>query len=88
MTKRTIRTLVEDRDYWNKLCSELSDKNFELEENVEVSQGVLSEASTDVVFLKRENKRLHEAIHQALEKHKWNNEESAQILEKALEELK
>lgn len=31
-----------------------------------------------------ENKRLREAINQSLDKHKWNNEESAQILEKAL----
>lgn len=31
-----------------------------------------------------ENARLREAIKQSLEAHKWNNEESAQILEKAL----
>jgi len=40
------------------------------------------------VLLEKENKRLREAIIQSLEKHKWNNEESARILEQALEGLK
>ena len=31
-----------------------------------------------------DNKRLRDAITQSLEKHKWNNEESARILEQAL----
>ena len=34
----------------------------ESEENIEVSQGALSDASTDVVLLKRENKRLKKAL--------------------------
>lgn len=37
--------------------------------------------------IKDENKRLREAIKQSLKKHKWNNEESARILEQVLEVL-
>lgn len=34
--------------------------------------------------IEKENERLRAAIKLSLEKHKWNNEESAQILEQAL----
>lgn len=43
------------------------------------------ELTTKILKSNWENMRLREAIKQALEKHKWNNEESARVLEKALE---
>lgn len=80
-TKETVRNYAD-------ILKDLIKQVQESEENIEVSQGALSYASTDVLLLKRENKRLREAINQALEKHKWNNEESARILEQALEQSK
>ena len=45
----------------------------------------LNYTNVQYIELLQENKRLCEAIDQALAKHKWKSEESARILENALE---
>jgi hypothetical protein len=34
VNKKEYIALIDDRNHWKKLCKELSDKNFELEEEV------------------------------------------------------
>lgn len=72
---------------WKRLSAQ-SGRVQELEEELYLMKygSVNMERCTDQI--KEENKRLREAINKSLEKHKWNNEESAKILEKALEETK
>ena len=56
----------------------------ELEEEIDNLRWDAAMLSVDVQHLKNENACLREAIKQSLDAHKWNNEESARILEKAL----
>ncbi|MBE1554782.1 hypothetical protein [Sporosarcina limicola] len=83
--------LVKQEDwFW---LSEQAERVIELEELLQGNDGMsVKEIRIQFIDLHRhslsiekENKQLREAITHSLEKHKWNNEESARILEKALE---
>lgn len=62
MTVKSIKILTEDRDYWKKLCSELSDRNFELEEQKEWFRRNIVDMKAVEVILRKENKRMREAL--------------------------
>lgn len=79
--RRSVRLSTESIDYLIKQAERVLESENEREEYKRLHKSYLDKFASTV----GERNRLREAINQALEKHKWNNEESARILEQALE---